>query len=234
MSDLHRFCKTCEIATNEFVCSKCGHKTEEDMPIEIYWCSSCSVPVIQSVNQANRGCCSLCGRKMKYLSTDLRPVFPEERLLVELLLKKKPHELLNNSVWAENNRYYIDGKSTPIPTALFQEADAAWPASELATNRKNNSYEKFNRDIARFVQANQTRLYYDFVTLPRPLDAVSSLTLDQAKRDHTLVKNELARVYEFGRMSMNSMVANELIWAIEEAYHLDTDQYVGKADDDYE
>lgn len=62
---------------------------------------------------------------------------------------------------------------------------------------------------------------YDFVTLPRPLDAVSGLTIEQANRDKTLVKNELARIKEFGRLAMNSMVANNLIWEIEEAYHLD-------------
>ena len=160
MSDLHRFCKMCGIATNELVCSKCGHETEEDMPIEIHWCPSCSVPVIQSVNQADKGYCPLCGRKMKYLSTDLRPVFPEERLLVELILKKKPHELINSSVWAENNRYYIDGKSTPISTARFQEADADWLSAKLAANRETNSYEKFNKDIDLFIRANQTRLHY--------------------------------------------------------------------------
>lgn len=160
MSDLHRFCKMCGIATNELVCSKCGHETEEDMPIEIYWCPSCSVPVIQSVNQADKGYCPLCGRKMKYLSTDLRPVFPEERLLVELILKKKPHELINSSVWAESNRYYIDGKSTSISTTCFQEADADWLSDKLAANRETNSYEKFNKDIDLFIRANQTRLHY--------------------------------------------------------------------------
>jgi superfamily II DNA or RNA helicase len=62
---------------------------------------------------------------------------------------------------------------------------------------------------------------YDFVTLPRPLDSVSGLTIEQANRDKTLVMNELARIKEFGRLAMNSMVANNLIWEIEEAYHLD-------------
>lgn len=74
---------------------------------------------------------------------------------------------------------------------------------------------------------------YDFVTLPRPLDSVSGLTIEQANRDKTLVKNELARIKEFGRLAMNSMVANNLIWEIEEAYHLydtETEQEVS----DYE
>lgn len=61
---------------------------------------------------------------------------------------------------------------------------------------------------------------FDFVTLPRPLDSVSSLTEEQAQRDKTLVKNELARIKEFGRLSLNPMEANNLIWDIEETYHI--------------
>ena len=74
---------------------------------------------------------------------------------------------------------------------------------------------------------------YDFVTLPRPLDSVSGLTIEQANRDKTLVKNELARIKEFGRLALNSMLANNLIWEIEEAYHLnDTD--LEKEGEDFE
>lgn len=70
---------------------------------------------------------------------------------------------------------------------------------------------------------------YDFVTLPRELDAVSGLTTEQAQRDLSLVKNELARIKEFGRLSMNSMEANDLIWDIQEAYHITDDETVEKA-----
>ena len=72
---------------------------------------------------------------------------------------------------------------------------------------------------------------YDFVTLPRELDSVSGLTSEQAQRDLSLVKNELARIKEFGRLSMNSMEANELIWGIQEAYHIIDDESVEKAGD---
>lgn len=68
---------------------------------------------------------------------------------------------------------------------------------------------------------------YDFVTLPRPLDSVSSLTAEQAQRDKTLVNNELARIKEFGRLAINSMASNELIWDIQEVYHLNKDDYEG-------
>lgn len=66
---------------------------------------------------------------------------------------------------------------------------------------------------------------FDFVTLPRELDSVSGLTVEQAQRDLPLVKNELARIKEFGRLSMNSMEANDLIWNIQEVYHItETDE----------
>lgn len=64
---------------------------------------------------------------------------------------------------------------------------------------------------------------YDFVTLPRPLEEVSSLTIDQMKRDLSLVKNELLRVQEFGRLSMNAMEASELVWKICDTYNLSYD-----------
>lgn len=70
---------------------------------------------------------------------------------------------------------------------------------------------------------------YDFVTLPRELDSVSGLTTEQAQRDLSLVKNELARIKEFGRLSMNSMEANDLVWDIQEAYHIIDDESVEKA-----
>ena len=78
----------------------------------------------------------------------------------------------------------------------------------------------------RVLRKAENKLYaeiYDFVTLPRELDSVSGLTTEQAQRDLSLVKNELARIKEFGRLSMNSMEANELIWDIQEAYHITED-----------
>lgn len=61
---------------------------------------------------------------------------------------------------------------------------------------------------------------YDFVTLPREIDSVSGLTLEQANRDLSLVKKELTRMIEFGRLAMNSMESHNIIWDIEEAYHI--------------
>ena len=108
------WCKQCNIETNADICPVCGGTTVEDLPVEVYWCDSCKIPIINTIIQADKGCCPVCGGKTEYLSADLRPVFPEERLLVELLLEKEPNSLVNESLWASNNRYYINGKSIPF------------------------------------------------------------------------------------------------------------------------
>ena len=154
------WCNKCNIETNDSVCPLCGETTVEDLPVEIYWCSECRTPVIQTSTQADKGICPICKRQTKYLASDLRPVFPEERLLVELLLKKKPNELVEKSVWASNNRYYVEGKTISISNDLYQSVDTDKIVDLLQQNKIGNSYEYFEKHMATFVMANQDRLNY--------------------------------------------------------------------------
>lgn len=154
------WCRNCNIEVNQQTCPVCGRDTVEDVPVEVYWCSSCRVPVLQEVSQADKGICPRCGKKMKYMSADVRPVFPEERALLEILLEREPNEYLEKSVWAVNNRYYIDGKSVSLPNKLFMNADADAVAKKLKTWKKGNSYKFFNETIQRFIEANAARLHY--------------------------------------------------------------------------
>ena len=154
------WCKNCNIETNEEKCPICEEETVEDYPTEVYWCGECRIPVMQEVNQADKGICPRCGKTMKYLAADIRPVFPEERLLIEILLKKEPHQWINESVWASNNRYYINGKSVALPNKLFKEANADVFIEQLNNNKGNNSYEAFDCYIDAFVEANRRRLDY--------------------------------------------------------------------------
>lgn len=154
------WCKVCNIETNEKVCPVCGMETVEDIPVEIYWCKSCKVPIIKEITQVDKGQCPICGEKTKYLSKDLRPVFPEERLLLELLLDKEPSEFIKSSVWASNNRYYIDGKVYSIPSKTFEEADTDLLIGKLKEYSSENSYEYFEQHIKRFIEANKYRFNY--------------------------------------------------------------------------
>ena len=154
------WCKSCAIETNEAVCPVCGSKTEEDTPVEIHWCKHCHIPIIDLANQQDKGICPICGGRTAYLSTDLRPVFPEERLLIELLLEKQPNEWLEMPIWAANNRYYVDGRSVALPNKIFETADTDQLSQKLKLYKANNNYDFFNANIETFCRANQFRLNY--------------------------------------------------------------------------
>lgn len=154
------WCKVCNIETNEEICPVCGNHTSEDVPAEIHWCKNCNIPIIYSINQPDRGICPICGNETKYMAADLRPVFPEERLLVELLLGKKPNEFLEKSVWVLNNRYYIDGKVISLSGKLFDTCDVNELREDLHKYNKDNTYDYFNKYIRLFIEANSNRLNY--------------------------------------------------------------------------
>ena len=144
------WCKQCNIETNADICPVCGGTTVEDLPVEVYWCDSCKIPIINTIIQADKGCCPACGGKTEYLSADLRPVFPEERLLVELLLEKEPNSLVNESLWASNNRYYINGKSIAMPNSKYECANINSIIEKLHSFSAANSYDGFNKYIQLF------------------------------------------------------------------------------------
>lgn len=154
------WCNKCNIETNDSVCPLCGANTIEDLPVEIYWCEHCQTPIIQTSTQADKGTCPICKSKTKYMTADLRPVFPEERLLVELLLQRKPHEYIEKSVWASNNRYYVDGKSIAIPNSLYQSVEVDKIIRLLECYKHENSYDYFNKHMVTFIKANRDRLNY--------------------------------------------------------------------------
>lgn len=61
---------------------------------------------------------------------------------------------------------------------------------------------------------------YDFITLPRPLNDVGSLTEYELKSDYSLVKNELKRAEEFARLALNVASSESIIDEIKEAYQI--------------
>ena len=74
---------------------------------------------------------------------------------------------------------------------------------------------------------------FDFVTLPRDLDDVMSLTEDEMRRDLSLIKKEVIRVKEFSRLCMNPVNANKILWEIYDCYGL-TDELIEEEEGSYE
>lgn len=147
------FCKNCNINVESSECSVCGARTEVES--KLYWCSNCNIPVYEEV-------CPICGCKGEYFTSDARPVFPEERLLIEIMLGK-PFCFIEDSVWnGSGNRYYVNGKKIPFSVTNLKNYDPSAIREKLDELKSQNTYEHFDRMIARWVKANAIR--YDYVT----------------------------------------------------------------------
>ena len=151
------WCKSCRHETRNLYCELCNSQTSAETPIEVYWCTACAVPIIKSVRDIGRHSCARCFNPITYLCADLRPVFPEERLLFEII-QDKPLAHVNDSVWVCNNRYYINGKSSPIASAVYNKQSPSKIHAQLLQYTDENNYTQFDAMISRFVEANNERL----------------------------------------------------------------------------
>jgi len=153
------WCKSCNRETEQEICEICGNVTESDIPCEIYWCADCKVPIIKEANSIDKAVCPLCKRDTGYLCADIRPVFPEERLLIEIILGK-PLAFIDKSVWASNNRYYIDGKPVVVTANTYHKYSFDHIRAMLDDYHAQNGYEYFDLIKERFIKANERRFNY--------------------------------------------------------------------------
>lgn len=151
------WCKNCGRETVKEKCELCENPTEADTPLEIYWCDACKVPLIKSSNDIDKTVCPSCNGTASYLCVDLRPVFPEERLFLEII-QGKPLAHIDDSVWACGNRYYINGKPVAITNTFYKKVAPEIIRRQLEQYHEQNGYTQFNQLIERFVSANRGRL----------------------------------------------------------------------------
>ncbi|WP_211184422.1 DEAD/DEAH box helicase family protein [Paenibacillus lemnae] len=90
----------------------------------------------------------------------------------------------------------------------------------LASTTNPKEYIQRRGRVLRLSKGKDYAEIYDFVTIPRALDEVSSLTHGDMKKDLSLIRNELKRVEEFSRIAMNTMESDQVIQEIKEAYGL--------------
>ena len=125
------FCENCNIAVDKSECPVCGKRTQ--VTSRLFWCKTCNVPIYDEV-------CPVCGTRGEYFTSDVRPVFPEERLLIEIILGK-PLAFQNDSVWnGVGNRYYVNGKKLPLSISKLKLLDADDIRKKLEEFRELNSY----------------------------------------------------------------------------------------------
>lgn len=144
----------------------------------IYWCKKHRIPIFEKK-------CACCERDyeldgtrfdsdtFKYIGTDIRPVFPEEQLLVGITLDKtNPTALMDKSVWHNGHSYIVDGEKVrlsidelnslsleeikEIKNLIEQYIYLNDENDEEAFNSKVD-YSIFNQVISDFVYANKVR-----------------------------------------------------------------------------
>jgi superfamily II DNA or RNA helicase len=103
----------------------------------------------------------------------------------------------------------------------------------LASTTNPKEYIQRRGRVLRLAEGKEYAEIYDFITLPRPLDDVPSLTVDQMKKELSLVKNELCRAEEFSRISMNMVEVESVLDEIKEAYSINDNLITFEEDLDY-
>ena len=151
------FCNNCNIETETSICPICQNKTEVK-ETKIYWCPHCLVPIFEDE-------CPNCHNKGIEVASDLRPVFPEERLLLEILLDK-PFKFAGKSMWnLGGNRYLVAGEKVSMSfkeLRLNNNSDDVIKKLELYKSDNKKYIESFADDerLEMFFKCNRKRLNY--------------------------------------------------------------------------
>lgn len=154
-------CNNCDnLVCETSICPVCNERTVLEKS-EIYYCDNCNIPLFNKI-------CSICNSNCRYIGTDVRPVFPEERLLLECI-EGKPFKYKGKSIWnTSGNNYFVDGKKIKFSAKNIIETKNADSIRKLILENKaeNKFYEEKyyeNEYIKKFIEANHLR-YNSIVT----------------------------------------------------------------------
>ena len=154
-------CNNCDnLICESSTCPVCKNRTYIDKS-EIYYCKHCNIPLFDNL-------CSICGNRSEYIGTDIRPVFPQERLLLESI-EGKPFKYAGKSVWnTSGNYYFVDGNKIKFSVKdVVNNIDYRKVKKIITENEKENIkyVDSFFDEpyIKKFVEANSIR-YNSIVT----------------------------------------------------------------------
>lgn len=170
---LNYICRNDNIKTKSSTCPVCGQRTELTKS-DIYWCENCKVPLYQKE-------CQCCGSSGRRITTDMRPVFPEERLLLEIMTDKKPGYYEKMSVWnCSGNRYIADGHKVDFAVKDLKDKNSEEIRIKYESEVSNIDYRYFNEFKDRFIKANRSR--YEFI-VKEAVGYIKNSTKDYTARD---------------------------------------------------
>ena len=153
---MHKYiCHKCDnLICETSICPVCNERTELSST-EVYYCHKCNTPLFDAV-------CPVCGSNCKKVGTDLRPVFAEERLLIEVLIDK-PFCYAGRSVWCVGaNNYLIDGEKTRLNFVELRKKNSLTVIEKIKKciddNQKFIDNDFTNEHINNFIKCNRLRL----------------------------------------------------------------------------
>lgn len=91
----------------------------------------------------------------------------------------------------------------------------------LASSTNPKEFIQRRGRVLRRAEGKGSAYIFDFITLPRDLAGVNSLTQSEINLDISLVKKEIDRMEEFSSIALNPRDSYDLIKQIEQAYGLD-------------
>lgn len=155
---IERICPKCKVPMNGDRCIKPNCHSITKISSTIYWCGECNIPIYDNI-------CPTCGREAKYISTDIRPVFPEENMLISIVLHDDPKFYQEASVWYGGGSYIVNGKKIRLSVTKINK----YPIDIVNKIKKKYNefsgrlnYHFFNVYIRRFIDANKNR--YNYIT----------------------------------------------------------------------
>lgn len=188
-------CKNCDnLICETSTCPVCGKRTDL-LSTEVFYCEQCNSPLYSNN-------CPICGSECKKVGTDLRPVFAEERLLLEVLLNK-PFEFADKSLWCTgSNNYLLNGKKFKISFSELRKKDSLEVIDALKKyenlNKKYVETDLNNRFIKSFINCNKLRL-----------NLITSEAIDYIK--NTASKYDLSSIFVSFSGGKDSTVTSNLV-----------------------
>lgn len=125
--------------------------------INVYYCDICNTPTLIDESSSDYRC-NLCNSSVRYISTDIRPVYPEERLMLEVSLGE-PLKYIKSNVWnLKGNKYLIDGQTIGVKVRDIVSNDVDRVRDTILKYKERNTYEYFEEHVQKFVKVNEYRL----------------------------------------------------------------------------
>lgn len=118
----------------------------------IYWCQHCNSPLLSSK-------CDFCRSSGHKIASDVRPIFPKEKRLWEILLDYPEGYFSESSMWdTKTNKLIVDGKPLSIKKAELSKQNPRKIAEKLSTTISDDERYFFLKTVESFAASNALHL----------------------------------------------------------------------------